>query len=228
MMKLGEIDKNEAARYMGVRGVPSESVRELLDKYEPILRERLRPAYVYRETAVTFTGEGVQLGGVGAVLTGDSIREHLRDCQRAVILAATVSAEADKLIRQTSVTDMAAALAVDCLCSAAIEQICDRAEEEIFSVIQAPFRTWRFSPGYGDLPIYLQKELLLALNAQRRIGLTATESSLLVPSKSVTAIIGISDSEVHGKVYGCASCTMAGRCRYIQIGGCGKSEKQHN
>lgn len=227
MMKLNEIDKNEAARYMGVRGVTDEKVRELLDRYETILRERLRPAYVFRETAVTFTNEGVCLSGVNAPLTGDSIREHLRDCQRAVILAATVSAEADKLIRQTSVTDMAAALAVDCLCSAAIEQVCDRAEGEIFSVIDAPFRTWRFSPGYGDLPVDLQKELLLALNAQRRIGLTVTKNSLLVPSKSVTAIIGISDSEIHGKKNGCGSCTMAGRCRYIQKGGCGTSGKQH-
>ena len=212
---------------MGVRGAPDEKVWELLDRYETVLCERLRPAYVYRETAVTCTDKGVMLSGVNAPLTGNSIREHLRDCQRAVILAATVSAEADKLIRQTSVTDMAAALAVDCLCSAAIEQVCDRAEDEIFSVIQAPFRTWRFSPGYGDLPIALQKELLLALNAQRRIGLTATENSLLVPSKSVTAIIGISDIEVHGKKSGCGSCNMAGRCRYIQKDGCGMSEKQH-
>lgn len=228
MMRLTEINKAEAARYMGVRGVPDNSIQELLDRYEPVVREKLKGAYVWRETEVTFAAEGVLLGGVSIPLVGNSIRGHLKDCSRAVIMAATVSAEADKLIRQTSVTDMTGALAVDCLCSAAIEQVCSRAEEEIFAEIQASFRTWRFSPGYGDLPIGVQKELLLSLNAQRRIGLTVTDSCLLLPTKSVTAIIGISDEEVTGRKNGCDACTMGERCQFRKTGGCGKSAKQHN
>ena len=51
--------------------------------------------------------------------------------------------------------------------------------------------TPRFSPGYGDLPIELQRDFLTLLDASRKIGLTATESSMLVPSKSITALIGI-------------------------------------
>lgn len=223
MMTLEPLSKAEAARYMGVRDVPDEAVRALLDRYEPIVRGRLRPAYVYREAAVSFDAEGVHIAGMNAVLTGKDIRRHLDGCGRAVLLATTVSAEADKLIRQTAVTDMAAALAVDCLCSTAVEQVCDRAEEEIFSEVQAPFRTWRFSPGYGDLPISLQRDFLLALNAQRRIGLTVTDSSLLVPSKSVTAIIGISDQPPTSQTErGCASCNMRGRCAFSANGGCAR------
>ena len=223
MMTLGSLSKSEAARYMGVKGEPDEAVRALLDKYEPIVRGKLRPAYVYREAAVSFEDGGVRISGVNALLTGGDIRRHLAGCSRAVLLAATVSAEADKLIRQTAVTDMAAALAVDCLCSAAVEQVCDRAEEEIFSEVDAPFRTWRFSPGYGDLPIALQRDFLLALNAQRRIGLTVTESSLLVPSKSVTAIIGISEQPPTSQTErGCASCNMRGRCAFSSDGGCSR------
>lgn len=223
MMTLEPLLKAEAARYMGVKGEPDEAVLALLDKYEPIVRAKLRPAYVYRETAVSFTAEGVHIAGMNAVLTGEDIRRHLAGCGRAVLLAATVSAEADKLIRQTAVTDMAAALAVDCLCSAAVEQVCERAEEEIFSEVEAPYRTWRFSPGYGDLPIALQRDFLLALNAQRRIGLTVTESSLLVPSKSVTAIIGISEAPSESELKrGCESCNMRGRCAFSESGGCGR------
>ena len=223
MMELGPLSKAEAARYMGVKGAPDAIIQALLDRYEPIVRGKLRPAYVYREAAVSIDGEGVHIAGMNAVLTGTDIRRHLDGCERAVLLAATVSAEADKLIRQTAVTDMAAALAVDCLCSTAVEQVCDRAEEEIFSEVDAPFRTWRFSPGYGDLPISLQRDFLLALNAQRRIGLTVTESSLLVPSKSVTAIIGISDQPPTSQTErGCASCNMRGRCAFSADGGCSR------
>ncbi len=223
MMELRPLSKAEAARYMGEKGVPGAAVQALLDRYEPVVRGKLRPAYVYREAEVSFTDGGVCLAGMNAPLTGEDIRCHLSGCKRAVLLAATVSAEADKLIRQTAVTDMAAALAVDALCSTAVEQVCDRAEDEIFAVLDAPFRTWRYSPGYGDLPIFLQKELLLALNAQRRIGLTVTDSCLLVPSKSVTAIIGISEAPPASQTErGCASCNMRGRCAFSANGGCGR------
>lgn len=223
MMKLSPISEAEAARYMGVKGVPNENVRALLDRYEPIVREKLCPAYVFRTADVSVTDGGVRLSCVDELFTGEDIRRHLSGCGRAVLLAATVSAEADKLIRSTAVTDMAAALAVDCLCSAAVEQVCDRAEKEIFAEIEAPFRTWRFSPGYGDLPIQLQRGILFALNAQRRIGLTVTESSLLVPSKSVTAIIGISDTPLSFQTErGCEGCNMYGRCAFSENGGCGR------
>ncbi|MBQ8961827.1 MAG: 5-methyltetrahydrofolate--homocysteine methyltransferase [Ruminococcus sp.] len=224
-MKLKPLNKAEAARYMGVRGEAGPAVTDILDKWEPIVRERLRPGSVYREAALRPAEDGIWVDGMDVPLTGNDIRQHLDGCDRAVLLAATASAEADKLIRQASVDGMAEALAVDCLCSAAIEQICDRAEEEIFSRIEAPFRTWRFSPGYGDLPLDLQKPLLQALNAQRRIGLTVTDSLLLVPSKSVTAIIGISERELHLKgSSGCDNCNMRDRCAFSARGGCGKSQ----
>ncbi|MCM1132220.1 MAG: 5-methyltetrahydrofolate--homocysteine methyltransferase [Ruminococcus flavefaciens] len=223
MIKLDTISKSESARYMGIRGVPDDKTAEILDRYEPIVRERLRPAFVYRETAVDFADDGVHFEGVNAVFSGNDIRNHLAGCERAVLLAVTVSAEADKLIRQTSVTGMAEALAVDCLCSSAIEQVCNKAEAEIFAGNNPQFRTWRFSPGYGDLPITLQKELILALNAQRRIGLTVTDSFLLIPSKSVTAIIGISDKPIEKGGKGCSICNMRDRCGLRLNGGCGKN-----
>lgn len=218
MMTLEAISKTEAARYMGVKGVPDGQVTEILDRLEPLVRERMRPKYVYRKTSVDFTENGVFLDGLSVPLVGEDIKKHLSGCSEAVVLAATLSAESDKLIRQTAVTDMAEALAVDCLCSAAVEQVCNRAEEEIFSVINAPYRTWRFSAGYGDFPLDIQKDLLLFLNAQRRIGLTVTENSLLIPSKSVTAIIGISENPVRRGKKGCSSCKMRDNCAFSASG----------
>lgn len=218
MIHPESIPKHEAARYMGVKGEPSASVAELLDRLEPVVRAVIRPCYVFRETTVEHDEQGVHLGCMSVPLTGKSVAEHLKDCGKAVILAATLSSEADKLIRRLAVTDMAESLAADSLCSAAIETVCDLAEQEIFSRINAPYRTWRFSPGYGDLPLELQADLLDALNAQRRIGLTVTENSLLVPTKSVTAIIGISESPVAGSGVGCQNCGMRESCAFRRSG----------
>jgi hypothetical protein len=178
----------------------------------------IRPAYVYRETDIVLSENSVIADGMAAPLTGKSIVKHLAGCKKAVLMAVTLSAEADKLIRQTAVTDMAESLAIDCLCSAAVEQVCDIAEKEIFSGREGIYRTWRFSPGYGDLPLELQRDFLLAVNAQRRIGLTVTENSLLLPSKSVTAIIGISDKPVRHSGGSCPECNMRDRCAYNKNG----------
>lgn len=191
MITLGEISKAEAARYMGIRTAPDIMTAELLDRYEEIVRARLRPAYVFREAEIEFSVDGIYLTGLAVPLMGKSIYKLLSGYKMAIVLAATVSAEADRLIREVSVTDMAAAVVADALCSAAIEQVCDRAEAEIFGDIPKEQRTYRFSPGYGDLPIELQSDLLNYLNAQRRIGLSCTDSYLLTPTKSVTAIIGL-------------------------------------
>ncbi len=221
MIELDPIDKSEAARYMGVRGEPDNAVKDLLDHYEPIVREKLRPNFVYRDSGIEFRENGVYLSALEILLTGNDIKKHLKGCKRAIVFAATVSAEADKLIRQTAVTDVAGSLAVDCLCSAAIEQLCGKIEELIFSETEVKYRTWRFSPGYGDLPLTIQKDLLTVLNAQRRIGLTVTESCLMIPSKSVSAIIGISDFPPSDEIKkGCAGCTLRGNCAFSGGGGC--------
>ena len=69
-----------------------------------------------------------------------------------------------------------------------IEALCNKFNSEISAKSQtAP----RFSPGYGDLPIELQREIFLALDCPKRIGLTLNQSLLMSPTKSVTAIIGI-------------------------------------
>ena len=219
-MKLEPVSKSEAARYMGVKGAPEPAVAELLDTAEKMVRERTAPKYVWRVGEIVRSGSSLSICGVEFI--GESVKKHLSGCDRAVLLAATLSAESDKLIRQTAVTDMALSLAVDCICSAAVEQVCNRAESEIFSTLDTEYRTWRFSPGYGDLPIDVQRDFLNALNAPKRIGLTVTESSLLLPTKSVTAVIGISDIPVKKGAKGCAVCSMRESCAFRAVGGvCG-------
>ena len=90
-MELLPISKSEAARYMGVKGEPDEAVMELLDRAERLVREKVRPKYVYLETDVSFTDEGVVLGAMSEPLTGEDIKRHLTGCNRAVMLAATLS-----------------------------------------------------------------------------------------------------------------------------------------
>ncbi len=222
MISLEPVSVSEAARYMGVKGEPDDTVRKLIGQADETARKNIAPKYVYRVSSTEPFGNGVRLAELGLILTGSDIKKHLSGCGKAVVFAATLSSQADKLIRQAGVSDVADALAMDCVCSALIEQVCDKAEEEIFREVKAAYRTWRFSPGYGDLPIDLQEDLLKALNAQRRIGLTVTAENIMMPSKSVTAVIGISDIPVADKPHKCEVCNMRGKCSFSA--GCQKEQ----
>lgn len=214
MIRLEPVSVSEAARYMGVKGEPDEAVCRLIEKADEAAGKSIVPKFVYRVSEIEITGDDVVLKAFGFKLTGNDIKKHLSGCGKAVIFAATLSFEADKLIRTAEVTDMAEALAMDCVCSALVEQVCDKVEKEIFSEVKAAYRTWRFSPGYGDLPISLQEDFLKALNAQRRIGLTVTPENIMMPSKSVTAVIGISESPVGNMPSRCEFCNMRGKCSF--------------
>lgn len=218
-MLLNPISKTEAASYMAIRGELTAQINEILDRAEEQVRKALSPKYTYREASLYYYGDELFAEGFNTPLKGNDIKEHLKGCTKVIILAATLSSEADKLIRQAEVRDMAEALAVDALCSAAIEQVCDRAEEEIFAEASGAYRTSRYSPGYGDFPIEMQSHILEFLNAMRRIGLTATDSSLLVPTKSVTAVIGVSERPIDSIAIKCEKCNMSQQCLYRKTDG---------
>lgn len=65
------------------------------------------------------------------------------------------------------------------------------------------YLTGRYSPGYGDWPITVQPLVAAALDTARRAGLCVTDSNLMTPRKSVTALLGVSDHPVRGHLAGC-------------------------
>ena len=218
-MKLEKIDRAEAFRYMGHKGgdVP-ESMTALADECERQLLAAVAPRFVYAVFDIAPDGNGITLGGTPLVLKGSDIAMHLKDCGRCVLFAATLGAGADKVIRSYESEAMEKAVVADCLASAAIEQVCDKAEKEIYEKLLGMHFTWRFSPGYGDLPLDVQSDLLNVLNAQKRIGLTATESQILIPRKSVTAVIGVSEREIAKGRRGCAVCNVRDKCEFRKSG----------
>ena len=73
-------------------------------------------------------------------------------------------------------------------------------------------------PNSRDLPLDLQAGFLRALDAGRKLGITANESSLLIPCKSVTAVIGLSEKPQGAKIRGCGYCSLRETCEYRKEG----------
>lgn len=219
MISLSSINRAEALRYMGQKGkeIPP-ALSEVLDSCEKKLLGTIRPNYVFRVFDIERKQDGIHICSGMLVLEGKDIADHLEGCSRAVLMCATLGADTDKLIRTEEITDISSAFVMDAMASAAIEEVCRIADEQIKQQIPGYFFTWRFSPGYGDFPISIQKEFLETLNASRFVGVCTGENNILVPRKSVTAVAGISENPLPKKRRGCACCNMAARCEFRKRG----------
>lgn len=142
------------------------------------------PRAVWHRFDLVRAGDTLSLGGTAVTLPGADIAAHLRGCGGCVIFAVTLGLRTERYLAGLA-ADPAAALYADTACSLLIEEAADLAEREM-----PPHTTWRYSPGYGDLPLTLQGKLLGLLDAPRRLGLTLTDSGLMLPRKSITAIVG--------------------------------------
>lgn len=206
-----EINIREALRYVGVHQPDAAMLHEMQLIADEVLR-KVTPRSVYRVCTVQLTAEGCLLPEIGVTLPGRMARRMLETCHHTAVLACTLGPGFDGLLRTCQQQDMARAVMMDACGSAYVEAACDAAERELAATYPGQYLTDRFSPGYGDLPLDVQQGMLAGLNAMRRIGVTALPSCLMNPSKSVTAVIGLSDQAQKARIRGCGYCAMAKTC----------------
>ena len=215
------MDRNEALRYLAIRRPDAGSLAAI----EPVAAEleaALRPRFTYAAFPVKHTPEGEALLGSGLVLPGEMAKTMLRECTHAVLLLCTLGAGFETMLRAAEARDMAKAAMLDACGSAYVEAWCDEAERALAARFAPKQLTDRFSPGYGDLPLSLQPALCAALDASRRLGVTVTESLLMIPTKTVSAVIGLADEPQPARIRGCGFCMRREHCEFQKGGGtCG-------
>lgn len=216
------IDTAEVVRYLGHRQQPiDERLRDQITEAAAAVRSVARPCYIYRFYDVHCGAEHCLLGNGALALPGADIGRLLAAASSCAVMTATIGSGVDTALAQLSRTSMAEAVIFDACATAAVESVCDRVEEEIADCArqQGRYITARFSPGYGDLPVEVQPQIVRLLDTHRQIGVSITESCMLVPSKSVTALIGLLDTPPGLGRDGCAGCSQYERCCYRRKGG---------
>ena len=204
------INRSEELRLLGYGNkAPDGAVADILEECEKEIAAVAVPKYIFAE---------FETASAPIKLAGKSIAAHICECDRISLFAATLGGGVDRAIRTASVDNMTKALVLDCVAGAFIEEFCNAADEEIVLRYPDKFLTWRFAPGYGDFPLETQKELLSAVSATKKIGLSVNDSLILAPLKSVTAVIGISDKEIPQRQRGCAVCNMRETCKFRKDG----------
>lgn len=210
--RLSGIDRNEALRYMGYRGsIAPDALCADLERCERLLLQVARPRALWRLFDLLPDGT---LAGTDYRPGGQDIRDHLRGCDQVILMAATLGAEAEALIRRAQKRDMADALILDAVGSAAIENVCDNLCADLAETLSPRCLTERFSPGYGDLPLSEQETIFRILELERRIGVSLTAGGLMIPQKSVTAFIGAAGEPQAQRPRGCESCARFQDCAF--------------
>ena len=202
-------DPREAARYLGYHGTqPDPAVESLIEECIAEVREASVPKSIHERFPVVFSGdETFQVASLH--LKSRALQRNLAGCGEAYLFAATLGIAVDTLIKRAALMDTAKGAVMQAAAAAVIEAYCDEENEKLReeAASEGLFLRPRFSPGYGDLSLDCQRDFLNLLKAQKNIGLTVTDSGLMVPIKSVTAIIGISRTDSNCHRQGCEACS---------------------
>lgn len=194
------ISREKWLSFLQVKGKPDEHLLAQMDRAEQLLFDAAQPRGVYR----IMKRDDVKTEGV-------SVQRHLQGCHKVAVLGFTIGIGIDDLIRRTQVSDMAMAVVLDSGASLLVEQLCDQYQEKMEADL-SEYATSRFSPGYGDCPLSMQADVIRYIDGQRKIGLSVTRTSLLIPRKSITALIGLSDQPVTGHLATCSECVLRDKC----------------
>lgn len=131
-------------------------------------------------------------------------------------MAATIGNYIEKKIRLYERIDLTRGMILDSVSTTAVEDLCDKVCDLIEKDIIEDFEelTFRYSPGYGDLSLNIQKNFIEVLDATRKIGVNVSEHMLLFPRKSVTAIVGIRKKLGKKTKKSCINCKNYENCLY--------------
>ncbi len=186
---LPPLRRKEILRYMGCKE-ENEQTAALVDEVLALCEGIFTPRVCFAEFDISEKGDALDLGF--AKTQSRDLAKNLCGCKKIIVFCATVGHGIDRLISRNSRLSPSAALCLQSIGAEAIEAVCCEFCEYLEGE-QGEIKALRprFSAGYGDLPLMLQKDIFRALGCEKRIGVTLNESLLMSPTKSVSAIIGI-------------------------------------
>jgi len=188
-----DISKREVKRYLGYgRAEMTDEVEQAVDELILQMKQTIKPKACYTRLSVEF-GQYPKMNLGFAEVCSEKLWKNLEGCEEIFVFAATVGPEIDRQIRRYARVAPSKSVILQAIGTAAIEAYCDLLEERIRDMVKMEgwsFRP-RFSPGYGDFELAYQRDIFRILEPPRKAGITLTEQLLMVPEKSVTAVIGI-------------------------------------
>ncbi len=184
-----KLNINEVMRYMGQRK-EDEKVTELIEALLPISFEKAKPRSSFVMKKLERFNDTLVFGNVKTKSV--SLKKALEGCDSVVVFGMTLGAETDRLIASKA-QKSATCHALSAIATEMMEEYADVVCDEIGKALKAQgYRLLpRFGVGYGDFELKHQNEILDMCEGYKRCGITTTDALMLVPTKSITGIMGV-------------------------------------
>ncbi len=210
-----EIKENEVLRYLGYgKNLPDENVKAEIIRVTDEILSSVNPKACFAVLDILVSENVIDFGMFS--VDSKSLAKNLKLCKKAVILGATIGTGVDRIISKYARISPSSAVIAQAVGTAAIENWCDIFCNRLGEKFKKDglFLMPRFSPGYADFLLSHQNDIFALLNCPKNIGVSITDSLIMTPSKSVTAVVGLSDKDIKCKTGGCIECDRANTCEY--------------
>lgn len=187
-----EFNEEEAIRYF--RAQPGDvQAKGAIDSAYSKLKNELQPRYTVKRFGCRADKDIVLLDN-GTVFHSKALARYVGEAKELFLFGATLGSRVDIALRRMALTSVAEAGAGQAVAATLIETYCDDCCAKLQKQLpEGKQLKWRFSPGYGDWSLKEQRILFPVLDCAHTIGLTLTESCMMAPIKSVTAVIAITE-----------------------------------
>ena len=190
-VEVSPVNRKEILRYAGCK-TADENVLKLLEEALAEALPTLTFKVCFTELSVKSNGSTCSFGAFS--VCSKDLAKNLAGCEKALVFGATLGVGIDRLIAKYAKISPSKALILQAVGAERIEALCDtfcKQTEIEKGITLKP----RFSPGYGDLSLSVQADIINLLEAPKRIGLTLNNSLLMSPAKSVTAFVGVGEKK---------------------------------
>lgn len=180
----------ELARRMGVpRGFmdDDEEVSAAIETVRKSIEAKysygISPAEVKEETNEIITDFGI--------FTSSALCRNLAGSSEMIVFGVTLGHSADRTLRKLAAESPLAHFFADAAASSYAEAAADFMTEKFREIYGKEHLKNRFSPGYGDFDIRYQENVIKKIEGTKNLGITLTDSFLMIPQKSITAFHGV-------------------------------------
>ena len=167
-------------------GIPAGQSLSQSESSHSEIKRTMTPMYAYRRVRVERSGDIVILDDIK--VCSSALARVLKGCTEAIILLCTLGAGVDRLLTRKAMGSVYEEHLADSYASAYADALGDYAIDKITA---GEAHTALFGVGYADFNIEYQRQILGYDGLGISLGVSLTESCLMLPTKSICAVVGV-------------------------------------
>lgn len=199
--------KQLALKYLG------HTNQELTESFDSLLNECVKEVIEIAQLKVYWQRYSLEhplrVEELDILISSESLESNLENCKECIVIASTLGVQIDKKIKYYSSYNMSKGIVFDAVASAYLEVGCDEYEDKYLP----ENRSYRYAPGYSDIPLSLNRLFATRMNLYKHLGVSIDQNDLFIPMKTMLGIIGIGEVE---KTKSCKGCKQLNDCEFIR------------